>query len=259
MTRRKKEREAPVPAAASPDGGTAVAEIPFGSLAHYESATEEIYQRDYGDLVQIRAGQREFLTFRLGDELYGVDLRGILEVTRPSAITPVPFSPPWVLGVMMLRGSVVPIFHVGRMLDLDVEGRIEPAERILLVNRTKVDAAPGAEPQAQTGRRGGNPVGLLVDEVREVAAVPEEALGPVPPTVRGPRAEFVNGVARRGKKPEGARGAGGPALGGRREPEAGASQSAGTRGRASPEIFVLLNHARVANASPDDDAFKGAT
>ena len=222
MTRRRKGagggEETPRPAgAAAPD------EIPFGSLAHYESATEEIYQRDYGDLVQIRAGQREFLTFRLGDELYGVDLRGILEVTRPTAITPVPFSPAWVLGVMMLRGAVVPIFHVGRMLGLDVEGRVEPGERILLVNRTRVDAAPGAD--APSGRRGGNPVGLLVDEVREVAAVPEEALGPVPPTVRGPKAEFVNGVARRARRPTGA------------------------------EIFVLLNHVRVANASPGDEAF----
>lgn len=172
-------------------------EIPFGSLAHYESATEEIYRRDYGDLVQIRAGQREFLTFRLGAELYAVDLRGILEVTRPTAITPVPFSPPWVLGVMMLRGTVVPIFHVGRLLDLDVEGRIEPAERILLVSRKE------------------NPVGLLVDEVREVVAVPDESLGPVPPTVHGPRAEYVTGVARKGQ-----------------------------------ELYVLLNHTRVANVSP---------
>ena len=180
-------------------------EIPFGSLEHYESATEEIYRRDYGDLVQIRAGQRELLTFRLGDELYAIDLRGILEVTRPTAITPVPFSPPWVLGVMMLRGSVVPIFHVGRMLDLDVEGRIEPAERILLVARKE------------------NPVGLLVDEVREVVAVPDESLGPVPPTVRGPRAEFVNGVARKGS-----------------------------------DLFVLLNHTRVAAASPGDAALAGA-
>lgn len=235
MTRRKKDSGAPAPAPSSAGSGV---EIPFGSLAHYENATEEIYRRDYGDLVQIRSGQREFLTFRLGAELYGVDLRGILEVTRPAAITPVPFSPPWVLGVMMLRGSVVPIFHVGRMLDTDVDGRIEPAGRILLVNRTKVDAAPGADGAAQPARRGGHPVGLLVDEVREVAAVPEEALGPVPPTLRGPRSGFVSGVARRGRKPDGARGAAG-----------GAPPAA--------EIFVLLDHTRVANASPGDETFAG--
>jgi purine-binding chemotaxis protein CheW len=196
---KKRGGKAAVPAAAAGAPAPArEADIPFGSLAHYESATEEIYRRDYGDLVQIRAGQREFLTFRLGDELYAVDLRGILEVTRPTAITPVPFSPAWVLGVMMLRGSVVPIFHVGKMLDLDVDGRIEPAERILLVSRKE------------------NPVGLLVDEVLEVVSVPDESLGPVPPTVHGPRAEFVTGVARKGN-----------------------------------ELFVLLNYARVANVSPE--------
>ena len=173
-------------------------DLPFGSLDQYEQATQEIYRREYGDLVQIRAGQKELLTFRLGQELYAAELRGILEVTRPTAITPVPFSPSWVLGVMMLRGSVVPIFHVGRLLGLSGEGdALEPAERILIVARKE------------------NSVGLLVDEVRDVVSIPEEGLGPVPPTVRGVQAEFLTGVARKGQ-----------------------------------ELYVLLNHARVARSEP---------
>lgn len=163
-------------------------DIPFGSLALYESATEEIYRRDYGDLVQLRSGQREFLTFRLGKELYAVDLKGILEVTRPSAITPVPLSPSWVVGVMFLRGNVVPVFHVGRMLHVSGEGdAIEPAERVLMVSRRKAGGAIE------------NVVGLLVDEVLEVIAVPDQDLGPVPSTIGGAGAEFVVGVARKGQ------------------------------------------------------------
>lgn len=170
--------EAPRPAAALADGG-----VPFGSLELYEKATQEIYRRDYGDLVQIRAGSRELLSLRLGREHYAVELRGILEVTRPSAITPVPFAPGWVLGVMLLRGNVVPIFHVGRMLGLSGdEDSIEPAERVLIVARRE------------------NVVGLLVDEVLEVIAVPDADLGPVPATLAGPRAEFVTGVARKGDR-----------------------------------------------------------
>lgn len=170
--------------------------IPFGSLSLYESATQEIYRRDYGDLVQLRAGQRELLTFRLGSELYAVDLGGVHEVTRPSAITPVPFAPRWVLGVMMLRGSVVPVFHVGRLLGLSGDDdSLEPAERVLLVSRKE------------------NRVGLLVDEVRHVIAVPDEDLEPVPPTVSS---EFVMGVARKGT-----------------------------------ELYALLNHQRVAATDPE--------
>jgi purine-binding chemotaxis protein CheW len=187
--------------------------VPFGSLDLYERATEEIYRRDYGNLVQIRAGQREFLSFRLGRELYAVDLRGIHEVTRPAIITPVPFAPRWVLGVMMLRGNVVPIFHVGRMLGLSGEkDSIEPAERILLVARKAAEPVPGSD---GSPRAADSAVGLLVDEVLEVISVPEEDLGPLPSTVNGPRAEFVVGVARK-----------------------------------TPNLYVLLNHQRVARADP---------
>lgn len=181
-------------------GAPAPEAVPFGNLDLYEQATQEIYRRDYGDLVQMRQGSREFLSLRLGRELYAVDLRGILEVTRPAQITPVPFAPPWVVGVMMLRGSVVPIFHVGRMLRLSGDGEsIEPGERILIVARKE------------------NVVGLLVDEVLEVVAVPDADLGPVPSTVHGPGAEFVVGVARKGAA-----------------------------------LYAILNHQRVARAEPGE-------
>lgn len=204
MTRKKKPEtnapaKAPAKAAARAPAVESVAAVPFGNLDLYEQATQEIYRRDYGDLVQMRQGNREFLSLRLGKERYVVDLRGILEVTRPAQITPVPFSPPWVLGVMMLRGSVVPIFHVGRMLDLSGgSDSIEPGERILIVARQE------------------NVVGLLVDEVLEVLAVPESDLGPVPSTVHGPRAEFVVGIARKAES-----------------------------------VYGILNHQRVARAEPE--------
>lgn len=174
-------------------GNGTPSDVPFGSLALYESATEEIYRRDYGDLVQLRTGQRELLTFRLGKELYAVDLKGILEVTRHSAITPVPLSPRWVVGVMFLRGNVVPVFHVGRMLHVSGESESEgegagtaPSERVLMVARRKAGGAIE------------NVVGLLVDEVREVIAVPDEDVGPVPSTISGAGAEFIVGIARKG-------------------------------------------------------------
>lgn len=186
----------------SRDGRDANGDPPvvFGSLAQYEAATEEIYRRDHGDLVHLRAGKQEFLTLRLGRELYAVDLQGVLEVTRASAITPVPFSPGWVLGIMLLRGAVVPIFHVGKMLGLvEAEVSFEPAERVLIVRRGDGDHV----------------VGLMVDEVREVVAVPEADIGPVPPTLSGPGAEFVRGIARKG-----------------------------------PAVYAILNHVRAAGADP---------
>jgi len=152
------------------------ARVPFGSLALYEQATQEIYQRDYGDLVQMRQGRREFLAIRLGSECYGLDLRRVREVARPAPITPVPFSPGWVLGVMALRGGMVPVFHLGRLIGLPgTAAAVEPRARVLMVARPE------------------NLVGLLVDEVLEVAAIPEEDLGPAPTDQQG---GYITGVAR---------------------------------------------------------------
>ena len=75
------------------------------------------------------------------------------------------------------RGAVIPVFHVGRLLGTSGDG-LEPAERILMVARKE------------------NPVGLLVDEVREVIAVPASDFGPAP----DPRSRFVEGIARKAGK-----------------------------------------------------------
>jgi purine-binding chemotaxis protein CheW len=130
--------------------------------------------------VQLREGRKELLAIRLGGESCAIGLDGVLEVVRPRVVTPVPFVPPWIVGVMLLRGAMVPIFHVGRLLGLSGDG-LEPGERILIVPR---------------GTREGE-VGLLVDEVREVISVPaQDLLPPEAPALAG----WVVALARKGGK-----------------------------------------------------------
>ena len=105
---------------------------------------------------------RSLLTFRIGEALHALPLASVVEVAKPPAISAVPFTPPWVEGVMWLRGAVVPVFRVARLLGAGDEPDAQ-SRRVLIAPR------PGDRSHA---------VGLLVDEVLEVIAVPPEELKP---------------------------------------------------------------------------------
>ena len=153
--------------------------IPFGSVADYERATEEIYRREYGDLASLRSGQKELLTFRVGEALHALPLASIVEVARPPAISAVPFTPKWVEGVMWLRGAVVPVFRVSRLLGA-ADAPEAATRRVLIASR------PGDRSHS---------VGLLVDEVLEVIGVPQEEMKPPPP---GAASDWVVAEAEKG-------------------------------------------------------------
>lgn len=54
----------------------------------------------------------QFLTFVLGGEEYGLEILKVQEIRGSSAITPLPNTPPYMKGVMNLRGAVVPIIDM---------------------------------------------------------------------------------------------------------------------------------------------------
>jgi purine-binding chemotaxis protein CheW len=64
------------------------------------------------------AEQAQYLTFRIGGEEYGARILRIREIIRFEPLTKVPSTPPWVLGVLNLRGSVVPVVDLAAKLGL---------------------------------------------------------------------------------------------------------------------------------------------
>jgi purine-binding chemotaxis protein CheW len=58
---------------------------------------------------------KQILTFILNNEIYGIDILRIQEIKDVEKCTPIPNAPEWTLGVINLRGSVVPIFDLRRM------------------------------------------------------------------------------------------------------------------------------------------------
>jgi purine-binding chemotaxis protein CheW len=126
---------------------------------------------------------RQVLCLAVGRETYGIGIdmvREILEVTR---LTPLPLTPPFVRGVMNLRGAVVPV------IDLQARFGGRPAEigrrsAIVIVETCHHD------------QEGPLVVGALVDGVTEVLDILHQDVEPVPPLgTRIPR-EFLQGMAK---------------------------------------------------------------
>lgn len=123
----------------------------------------------------------QLVTFTLGEEEYGIPILQVQEIIRPVAITVVPKAPPFIEGVINLRGQVVPVVNLRRRLGLpDLEGLSEEA-RIIVV-----------EVQGRTA-------GLLVDGVSEVFRLGVNQIEP-PPTLEQGHREYIQGVGRMGDR-----------------------------------------------------------
>jgi purine-binding chemotaxis protein CheW len=98
----------------------------------------------------------QVLTFVLGNETYGVDILRVQEIRGWSAVTKIPHAPPHVLGVLNLRGSIVPIVDLRMRFSLD---RAEYTAVTVIIVVSVISAA---------GRRD---FGVVVDGVSDVVDV----------------------------------------------------------------------------------------
>jgi purine-binding chemotaxis protein CheW len=123
-------------------------------------------------------GVEEYLTFRLGTEEYAVPIARVREVLKATPVTEVPRAPTGILGVVTVRGEVVPVFDPRRRLGL-----------------------PGPLPAPGTGRivivdDGEGPSGLLVDGVASVVRLARGSIEPCPQGIGGSSAECLAGIGR---------------------------------------------------------------
>lgn len=74
----------------------------------------------------------QYLTFRIGDESYGLDVANAREIVEGPSLTPMPKAPPWVRGVLNLRGSIVPVLDLKRKFEMG-ETEIGPHSVVVIV------------------------------------------------------------------------------------------------------------------------------
>jgi purine-binding chemotaxis protein CheW len=122
-----------------------------------------------------RAGEVEFVTFYVGNLLIGVDIHNVEEINRQVEVTPVPQAPPHVRGVINLRGEVVTVVDLCKVLEMG-QTEINQHTRTVVVNS------------------GNEEIGLLVDRVADVVLTRSELMEPPPANVSGVDGRFFKGL-----------------------------------------------------------------
>ncbi len=127
------------------------------------------------DTSRIPAPGAELISVRIGDQAYAIDIMAVREIRGWTAATPLPHAPPHVLGMMNLRGAILPVIDLGARLGL---GPAEPNSSSVVV-------------VAQIGEV---QMGLVVDAVSDILTVTEGLIQPAPDVGSGESAAFVAGV-----------------------------------------------------------------
>lgn len=104
---------------------------------------------------------RQFITFTLGDEEYGIDIMVVREIKGWSPTTAIPNSPAHVRGVMNLRGIIVPIFDLRARFGM---GLTDPSKmHVVVIVSTGIKT-----------------IGILVDAVSDIISIAPKEVRPVP-------------------------------------------------------------------------------
>jgi purine-binding chemotaxis protein CheW len=121
------------------------------------------------------------LSFFLGGEEYATDILRVQEIKGWDSVTRVPYSPPYILGVINLRGAIVPVIDLRVRFSL-AKAAFDSATVIIVVH--------------VAGARGERVVGIVVDAVSDVYSVAEESIQAPPDVMGSVDHMFVTGLAR---------------------------------------------------------------
>ena len=147
--------------------------------------------------TQIEACQ--LVTFELDGRLFGIGIHLVKEVSPVSSICRVPRTPRHIRGLVNVRGQVVLVLDVAAVLGHDVSGSPTSESRLVIL-KTAPELAALAEldRSVDTSTVGDRPVGLLVDRIGDVVAVPRDSVEPPPNHLDRQSAHHHQGVVRHG-------------------------------------------------------------
>jgi purine-binding chemotaxis protein CheW len=131
--------------------------------------------------ISFAADGSQYLTFTLGQEEYGVEILKVQEIKGYAAITPIPNTPPYIKGVMNLRGTIIPV------VDLRAKFGLAATEynqfTVIIVVRV-----------------GAKVIGVIVDAVSDVLNIPSTDIQAAPDFGAQVETRFISGMAKAGEK-----------------------------------------------------------
>ncbi len=144
--------------------------------AALETAAKEINQQ-----IGLTTDGSQFLTFQLGEELYGVDILRVQEIKGYTAVTKIPNTPAHIKGVLNLRGTIVPIVELRTKFGMNTIDYTMFTVIVVVVVREKI-------------------MGLVVDAVSDVLNIDKKEIQPAPQFGAKVDVSFLNGIGKSGDK-----------------------------------------------------------
>jgi len=132
------------------------------------------------NVESIGVAERKIVTFTLGKQIFGIDMKSLIEIREWDEPTPLPSVPAFIRGVTNLRGTVVPVVGLSERLGWE-PSVIHARSCILVVNI------------------GGKQAGFLVDEVADIIPISENDIQPAPDVEIGEQGVIAGLVQVRNK------------------------------------------------------------
>ena len=120
----------------------------------------------------------QFIVIRLGDEQYGIDIRSIDTIVKMQPITRIPKMPPFLKGVINMRGEVIPVISMRLKMGLEADVFTKNSRIIVL----KLE---------QEGN-----IGFVVDEVKEVVTLTTNEIEKLTYNSKDEKANLINAVGK---------------------------------------------------------------
>ncbi len=120
----------------------------------------------------------QWVTFKLQEETYGINVMQVQEVLRYTDIAPVPGAPDYVMGIINLRGNVVTVIDTRARFGLP-PSEVTDNSRIVII-----------ESERQV-------IGIMVDSVAEVVYLKQSEIDTAPNVGTDESAKFIQGVSNR--------------------------------------------------------------
>ncbi len=146
-------------------------------MAENERLNSELLDEEEQEDTQ----EGKYLTFTLGNEEYGIEIKNVTEIIGIQNITDLPDMPNYVKGVINLRGKVIPVVDVRLRFGFE-ERKYDERTCIVVVNINNMA------------------VGLIVDSVSEVIDIPADHIEPPPKVNKGESSRFIQGLGKVGEE-----------------------------------------------------------
>ncbi|MGI6038106.1 MAG: chemotaxis protein CheW [Limnochordia bacterium] len=121
--------------------------------------------------------EKQLVIFTLASEEFGVEINQVREIIKPRDMTRLPHTPPYIKGVINLRGEIIPVIDLRKRFSVD-SGEMNRDTRIIIVEMDE------------------NRAGLLVDAVTEVLRLASTDIEATPRSIAGLQADFIQGVGK---------------------------------------------------------------